>query len=192
MKNITLLSRKFRTVRLLVSIVVIFASIVSVSSCSKSESIEPTPDPTTPPTTGTGTTTNTGFSLQSTDDKTVKLSDFNNKVLVIFFFGNACPTCKAVGPSIQSKLNTPFASNSNFAIIGIDQWDGNKASVLSFKNLTGITFPLLLEGSDVAQSYSTTYDRLLVIDKDGEVVFNGNNNAANDIDAVVQKINDIL
>ncbi len=187
MTKVTFLSEKFRKVKLLLSIVVILTSILSLSSCSKDEAVEPTPvDPPTP----TTETSTPDFSLQSTNDKTVKLSDFKDKVLVMFFFGNACPSCKAVGPSIQSKINTPFASRTDFAIIGIDQWDGNKASVESFKNVTGISFPLLLKGSPVAKAYSTTYDRLLVIDKTGKIVFKGKSSAANDINAVIQKIND--
>ncbi|MDE5423222.1 TlpA family protein disulfide reductase [Ancylomarina sp. DW003] len=185
-----------RKVKLLFGILLILFSITSISSCSSGGSDDPIAEiPMEEDDDGDNGNMKTSapdFTLQSVDDNTVNLSDFENKVLVIFFFGDNCPLCKAVGPSIESEINDHFKSNSNFAIIGIDQWDGNKSSVQSFRNVTGISFPLLLKGSSVAKDYETTYDRLVVIDKNGDIVFKGTKTAANDIDAAKQKVQDNL
>ncbi len=189
MKSIALLVTKIKKIKTLFTIVILVSSMISLNSCSKDEEPEVTTTTTTTTTTTPTGTTASGFSLQSITGETVSLSDFSDKVLVLFFFGNSCPSCRAVGPSIQREISAAFSSRTDFAIVGIDQWDGNKASVESFKSVTGISFPLLLNGSTVARSYSTTYDRLLVVDKEGKVVFKGNSSASNDINAVVAKVN---
>lgn len=132
------------------------------------------------------------FTLQTLEGGNVSLSNYKDKVVVIFFFGNACPSCRAVAPKIQSDLNVAYKNQSDYAIIGIDQWDGNSDSVNSFKSATGVSFPLLLKGSSVARNYSTTFDRLVVIDKKGNVAFKGSRSAANDITTVKSKIQELL
>ena len=132
------------------------------------------------------------FSLTSLDGATVTLTDFNNKVVVLFFFGNNCPSCKAAAPSVQSMLVTPFASRSDYMVLGLDQWNGNSAAVLAFKTATSVTFPLLLNASIVAAQYNTTYDRIIVIDKMRNIAFSGKQSAASDIAAAKAKVTELL
>lgn len=174
--------------------IVAFFSIITIlcSSCSGDDSSSsPIANPSPTPTPG-ATTKAPDFSLSSIAGTQVKLSDYSGKVVVIFFFGNSCPSCKAAGPSIQSKLATPYASNSNYQILGLDQWDGNTASVQSFKTITGVSFPLLLNASSVAASYKTTYDRLVVIDKLGNIAYSGTQVAGSDADTVKAKVDELL
>jgi peroxiredoxin len=162
--------------------------LFSFSSCSGDDDNDTT---TTPPPAGV-TTKAPDFTLNSSTGPQVKLSDFSGKVVVLFFFGNTCPSCKAAAPSIQSKLATPYASNANYQIIGLDQWDGNAASVQSFQSTTGVSFPLLLNASSTAAVYKTTYDRLVVIDKKGNIAFTGSKGAASDADAAKAKVDELL
>ncbi len=128
------------------------------------------------------------FSLKTYDDMDLKSSAYEGKVLVVFFFGNSCPPCIGVGPDIEDKLNKDFSDKSDYAIVGIDQWDGNAASVESFQSKTGVSFPLGLMGSDVAKEYGTTYDRLLVVNKEGKIAYKGNSIAANNLDDVIDLV----
>jgi len=132
------------------------------------------------------------FELTSVDGSTVKLDDFNDKVVVLFFFGNSCPSCRAVAPNIEKQLNEPYAGRDDYAIIGLDQWDGNSGSVMSFRDITMVTFPLLLNASGVASDYDTTYDRLLIIDKDGKIVLKGRRGATNDVSIIKSKVDELL
>ena len=132
------------------------------------------------------------FSLNDTSGNTVALNDFKDKVLVMFFFGNSCPPCKAAAPQIQSKLADVYDSNPNFAIIGLDQWNGNAASVNSFKSVTGVDFPLLLKAAATASDYKTTYDRMVVVDKTGKIRFRGTQNAENSVTDVVKTVETYL
>ncbi|MDP3311921.1 peroxiredoxin [Lutibacter sp.] len=164
--------------------------LIALNSCSGDD--DSSNNTTTPPPTGSNGVTAPDFSLTSLDNTTVKLSDSPNKVVVIFFFGNECPSCKAAAPKINSDLYAPYASNANFKFYGIDQWDGNAAKVQSFKTITGVGFPLLLMGSSVAASYKTTYDRLVVIDKAGKIAFSGTQGASSDVNAAKAKIDELL
>lgn len=64
------------------------------------------------------------FTLTELCGKQIKFSDYEGKILVMFFFGNSCPSCKTVATQIQSKLVNKFESNEAFAIVGLDQWNG--------------------------------------------------------------------
>ncbi|WP_310381636.1 TlpA disulfide reductase family protein [Flavobacterium sp.] len=173
----------FSTIQKVSFLIIIFFAL---NACSGSD------DATTNPTPTPSGTTAPAFTLTSLDNTQVKLSDYSNKVVVLFFFGNTCPSCKAIAPSFESKLVTPFASKTDYQILGLDQWDGNASSVQGFKTATGVSFPLLLTASSVAASYKTTYDRLVVIDKAGKIVFTGTQGAAGDVDAVKLKVQSLI
>jgi len=132
------------------------------------------------------------FTLKSLDGTDVSLSSFNNKVVTLFFFGNNCPSCKAVAPSVESMLVSPFASSTDYMVLGLDQWDGNTASVQAFKTATNVSFTLLLNASGIAADYKTTYDRIVVIDKAGKIAFSGKQSASSDIAAAKAKVMELL
>jgi len=171
-----------------VALSIALTAIIAISSCSSDE--EMTPD--MPGVPGSTNTKAPDFSLMSLDGGTVKLSDYKDKVVVLFFFGNACPSCKAAAPKVESDIYAAFSGNADFVLLGLDQWNGNNASVQSFKNTTKVTFPLLLNASAVASSYNTTYDRLVVIDKAGTVAFKGTQVASSDISKAKSKVSEIL
>jgi len=161
---------------------IVFSILFIMGSCAKEEATV------TPPTGNIAPE----FSLKSVSGSTINLSDYKDKVVVLFFFGNTCPSCKAAAPNVESMLSAPFASRSDFQILGLDQWNGNAASVQAFMASTGVTFPLLLGAADVAANYKTTYDRIVVIDKSGKIVFSGAQGAAADIASVKAKIEMLL
>ena len=132
------------------------------------------------------------FSLQTLDGKTFTLSEQTGKVVFIFLFGNTCTHCLANGPNTQT-LYKDFMSNPDFVAIGIDVWDGNASSVTSFKNRTGITYPMALNGSALTSVYSTTYDRILVVDQEGILQFKGTSNASSDVtNMVAEQLEELL
>lgn len=163
-----------------IATLLIFALVFS--SCSKDEYTEPLEIGSDAP----------GFTLTSLEGNDVSLSGFSNKVVVLFFFGNNCPSCKAAAPSVESMLVEPFASSTDYMVLGLDQWNGNSASVQAFKTATNVTFPLLLNAAGVASDYKTTYDRIVVIDKMGKIAFSGKQSAALDIAAAKTKVNELL
>ena len=47
-------------------------------------------------------------------------------------------------------------------------------------------------GSEVSRQFDSTYDRLLVVGRDGGVVYRGNSVAANNLDEVVEVVEGLL
>jgi len=127
--------------------------------------------------------------------ETFNLADHEGKVVMVFFFGNTCPSCRAVGSIIESSIYQEYMDDEgNLVAVGIDTWNSssNEASVTGFKNSTGITFPLAIKGGDVAVQYKTTYDRLMVIDRAGILVHKGLVVASNDINNAIAAIEESL
>ena len=77
-------------------------------------------------------------------------------------------------------------------MIGVDQWDGNNAGVNSFQSTTGITFPLGVKGSQMAKDFETSYDRLVVVNAAGKIVYKGNSIARNNLDEVIDIVTGLL
>ena len=126
---------------------------------------------------------------------TFNLADHEGKVVMVFFFGNTCPSCRVVGPVVESEIYQKYMDDEgNLVAVGIDTWNSssNESSVAGFREATGITFPLAIKGGDVASSYKSTYDRLLVINRAGILVHKGLVVASNDIDNAISAIEESL
>ncbi len=124
------------------------------------------------------------FTVDLDDGGTFTLSDYEGKVVMVFFFGNACPYCVESGPLVQGIYNS-YKDDPDFVAIGLDTWDSSSdvESVTDFRNSVGITFPLAIKANSVKVQYSYTYDRIMVIDKSGVIQRKANTSASNDIDA---------
>ena len=178
---------------LIFSVIAAFTWAVLFSSCSDDE---PTLSTQMGKQNNMGSGTTSGgsapdFTLMSVSGGDVSLTDFSGKPLVIFFFGSTCPLCIASGPSVESGIHQAYSSE-DIAIIGIDTWNGNHTAVNNFSNTTGVSFDLLLNGSQVEDDYEITYDRLVVVDAGGNVVFKGTTRASSDVDDVVSVLNGLL
>ncbi|MFA5046857.1 MAG: redoxin domain-containing protein [Paludibacter sp.] len=132
------------------------------------------------------------FLLTTSEGNQINLFDYKNKTVVLFFFGNESESSKVAAKDIQKMLVQSYTSRDDIVFLGLDHWNGDMALVRSFKSSTGVTFPLLLDAGNTATNYKTTYDRLVIIDKNGNVVFSGTQNALDDITNVKQKVDILL
>ncbi|MDP1623448.1 MAG: TlpA disulfide reductase family protein [Bacteroidales bacterium] len=172
-----------RITPIILNIMVTLVSFGPLSSCKKKEAVIPA---------DTAKTMATDFKLKSLSGDSLGLSDYTNKVVVLFFFGYSCSYCKASAPEIQANLVVPYASRTDYAVLGLDVWNGLNSAVEAFKNSTGVSFPLMLNASAVGSDYGTTNDRLIIVDQTGYIRFRGNQGAIMDIDAAKQKVNELL
>ena len=132
------------------------------------------------------------FTVDLLGGGTFNLAANEGKVVLIFFFRNSCPNCVAAGPAVDGIFKT-FEDNSDFTAIGVDVWPtSNPTLVSNFKTASTVTFPLGYEASGVGQAYSTSYDRLGVVDQEGTLVFKGASGASNDISTVTDIIQGLL
>lgn len=172
----------------------ILAIFVTFTSCSD-EGLDPqVPDTTvdmdgdTDPNDGNDTEaleTAPDFNIKTYEGEDLQLSAYEGQVLVIWFFGSECPPCIAIGATVEEELNEKFRDVENYAIIGMDQWDRNDATVEGFQEKTGVQFPLGAKGGSVASEYGTTYDRLVVINKEGKIEYKATARANSTLDDVV-------
>lgn len=125
-----------------------------------------------------------GFTLNKLSGGSGSLSDYQGKVVLVFLFGNSCSSCIAVSSTVKSSLLDEFSNDPNFVAIGMDVWNGSASQVQNFKNRTGLNIDLFLNASGVAQSWGTSYDRLVVIRPDGKFAFIGSSLVSTSINSV--------
>ena len=134
------------------------------------------------------------FEVNLLDGGMFRLSEQVGMVVLVYLFGNTCSFCIASGPKVEETIYNVFKENSEFTAVGLDTWDSssNKNSVTGFRNKTGISLPLAIKAGFVAKDYSTTWDRLMVINKEGILFHKGVVATDNDIENAVTAINESL
>ena len=114
----------------------------------------------------------TDFTLKDLDGQTVRLSDYNGKVVLIDFWATWCVPCQAELPHLQELYEKE--KDKGFVVLGISM-DGPEtlASVPSIINPYHITFPILLdEETKVVGIYNPkrTAPLSILIDRNGKIV----------------------
>ncbi|MBO6794431.1 MAG: TlpA family protein disulfide reductase [Balneolaceae bacterium] len=135
------------------------------------------------------------FTHNSLDGGEFTLSDFRGRVVYLFFYGAGCPHCRSNGPVTETSIHQRFASNPDFVALGLDTWNLSASDNQSFRNVTGITYPLLLQAQQSLVNYygtSSAYDRSVVVNRNGTIVYQGSGFVNTDVDAVVSAIENAL
>ena len=130
------------------------------------------------------------FSYQSLSGDTVKLSDYQGKVVFLFLFGNGCSNCKLIGNDTETKVQDVYGDRDDFQALGLDTWNSTSSvtTVTAFQSTTKISYPLLLKAGNIEQDYQTTYDRVIVIDGEGKIRHKGSTVVYNDLDKAISVI----
>ncbi len=130
------------------------------------------------------------FSYQSLTGDTVKLSDYKGKVVFLFLFGNGCSNCKLIGNDTETKVQDVYGDRDDFQALGLDLWNSTSSvtTVTAFQSTTKISYPLLLKAGAIEQDYKTTYDRVIVIDREGKIRHKGGTVVYNDLDNAISVI----
>ena len=109
------------------------------------------------------------FKLQDLNGKTVKLSDFKGKPVLLDFWATWCPPCRDSIPAIQ-KLQKAYA-DKGLIVLGVSMDQGGWDSVRAFVKEQGMTYSILKGTDDVTADYQVrTIPMLVIIDKTGKVV----------------------
>lgn len=117
----------------------------------------------------------------------ISLAGLSGKVVYVFFYGAGCSHCRANGPVTESQIHQSYRSNDSFRAIGIDTWNNSTSTNNTFRSITGITYPLLLNGQSVLSAYCgnlSSYDRSVVIGADGRLLYRGTGFVNTDVAAV--------
>ncbi len=134
------------------------------------------------------------FSVTTASGSSFSLAEEAGNLVVLFFFGNSCPSCIGIAPTVEENIYQVYNTNPNFTMLGLDTWDNSSSvsSVNVFKSGTGVTFDLVVKAGNIASLFETTYDRILVIDADGVLVYKGSQNISGDISNVISAIDEHL
>ncbi|MCP9290725.1 redoxin family protein [Gracilimonas sediminicola] len=136
-----------------------------------------------------------GFTYTSLDGDEISLADFEGKVVYIFFYGAGCPHCLDNGPITENDIYQPHMEDTGFVALGLDTWNLSRSANQSFKSETGITYTLLLNARQSLEDYygnTSSYDRSVVISKEGEIAYKGTGFVDTDTDQVIAVIEEEL
>lgn len=109
------------------------------------------------------------FSLHTLDNRVVRLSDFNGRVVMLHFWATWCPPCVEEMPGIERLYKALKDNGLEILAVSVDE-DGASA-VSPFMKKNNLTFPALLDpGRSVASGYGTfKFPETYVIDRLGIV-----------------------
>lgn len=112
------------------------------------------------------------FKVTSSENKTVRLSDFKGKKpVMVFFAASWCTYCKEEMPDIQ-KLYEKYGSKVQFMIIDAVGASGEtRADFEKLVSASGYTFPVYYDEGQIAQaSFSvSSFPQTFPVSKDGKI-----------------------
>lgn len=108
------------------------------------------------------------FTLTNLDGKSVSLSDFRGKVVVLDFWATWCPPCKREIPDFID-LQKEYGSQG-VQIVGIALDEPEK--VQAFARQNGMNYPILLGSDEISLRYGgiSGIPTTFIIDKSGKIV----------------------
>jgi len=109
------------------------------------------------------------WKLQDINGKTVQLSDFKGKVVVLDFWATWCPPCRAEIPHFI-ELQKQYQSQG-LVVIGVSLDQGGPGVVSSFAKQQNINYPIVMGTEDVAKAYGNieAIPTTFVIDPNGNI-----------------------
>lgn len=113
------------------------------------------------------------FNLPDTIGAMHQLTDFKGKVVVLDFWFNGCFACKGIAPSIEKAEDFFKGKDIQFISIGIDRKDPWKKGIGIFSSKNSLqlyTDEQRMNHDIIKYAKVTSYPRLIVLDKKGNIV----------------------
>jgi thiol-disulfide isomerase/thioredoxin len=112
------------------------------------------------------------FNFESDKGKTVNITGYRGKVVLINFFATWCGPCRVELPRVQKDVWEKYKDNPKFALFVFGREEGWD-KVLTFKQTNNYTFLMLPdEGRKIFSLFATEYiPRTLLVDENGKILF---------------------
>ncbi len=109
------------------------------------------------------------FSLKDAQGRTVKLSDFRGKVVVLNFWATWCGPCKIEIPWFVGFQQT--YNNRNFTVLGVSMDDDGWTSVKPYLATSKINYPVVIGTEEISQLYGgvDSIPTTFIIDQEGRI-----------------------
>ena len=114
------------------------------------------------------------FTVKDMNGTQIKLSDFNDKVVILDFWATWCRPCREEIPNLIDIKNT--FKNKNFEIISIALERGGSEKVVSFikeNNMNWVHIVNKEQTMDLANKYQIRYIPTMYVIKNGKIVASG-------------------
>jgi peroxiredoxin len=110
------------------------------------------------------------FTLESLDGKTVRLSDFHGKGVLLNFWATWCQPCKIEMPWF-AELQKQYGPQG-LQIVGVAMDDASPKEIAEFANDLGVNYPILVGKESVGDAYGGVQflPATFYIGRDGKVV----------------------
>jgi len=110
------------------------------------------------------------FTLQSLDNKTVRLADFRGKTVLLNFWATWCEPCKIEMPWFV-ELQTQYAGEG-LQVLGVAMDDAPQKDIAEFARGMGVNYPVLIGKEAVGDAYGGVQflPETFYIDRNGKVV----------------------
>jgi peroxiredoxin len=133
------------------------------------------------------------FSFTTSDGKTVHLSDYKGKVILINFFATWCGPCMVEMPLLQNEIWNALKDNPNFVLLSLGR-DHSQEEINKFIEQKNFTFPIYADkGKKIYSLFATQYiPRNYLIDKNGKVVYASTGFSIEEFEELKAKIDKLL
>jgi thiol-disulfide isomerase/thioredoxin len=110
------------------------------------------------------------FTLESLDGKSMRLSDFRGKAVLLNFWATWCGPCKIEMPWFV-ELQKEYGPDG-FQIVGVAMDDSSKDDIAKFAQEMGVNYPVLLGKEAVGDAYGgvPALPESFFISRDGKIV----------------------
>jgi len=113
------------------------------------------------------------FALKDDAGRTIRLSEFRGKVVVLDFYASWCPGCNEAAPHVEKEIWQKYKGR-NVQVLGIAVQEGKDPApkFRKFRKDHGVTYPLLLDepGTIIQKFGFTGIPQGIVIDANGKYV----------------------
>ncbi len=109
------------------------------------------------------------FKLPAPNGKTVSLSDFRGKVVMVHFWATWCPPCVEELPTLAQLYGS--LAGKDFEMLAVSVDEGGAAAVTSFMHKNNLNLPVLLDTDHATASrYGTfKFPETYILDREGVV-----------------------